>query len=45
MSNLQNSSSFFNENGFAIIKGKFFEEVKDIKLEIIDYLNFFGKKK
>tara|TARA_B110000027_G_C16118527_1_gene301490 strand:+ start:694 stop:1494 length:801 start_codon:yes stop_codon:yes gene_type:complete len=44
MSNLQNSSSFFNENGFAIIKGKFFEEVKDIKLEIIDYLNFFGKK-
>ena len=44
MSNLQNSSAFFNINGFAIIKDKFFQEVKDIKVEIIDYLNFFGKK-
>ena len=40
----QNTSSFFNENGFAIIKNKFSKEAKDIKSEIIDYLNFFGKK-
>ena len=40
----QNTSSFFNENGFAIIKNKFSKEVKDIKLEVIDHLNFFGKK-
>ena len=44
MNKKQNTSEFFNKNGFAIIKNKFSKEVKDIKLEVIDYLNFFGKK-
>jgi len=39
-----NTSKFFNENGFVIIRNKFKKEVKNIKSEIIDYLNFFGKK-
>ncbi len=40
----KNNKNFFNENGFDIIRGKLTENVAQIKKDVIEYLNYFGKK-
>lgn len=43
-SNRTDTAEFFNKQGFALVRNFFLKEVTEIKNEIIDYLNFFGKK-
>ena len=39
-----NNKKFFDTNGFAIIQGKFINEINEVKKEVLDYLNFHAKK-
>ena len=41
----QDTKDFFLTNGFAVVKNKFKDQILEIKSELIDYLNFFAKKK